>query len=391
MLRIGLFTDYFITQGAYAGGVGRAVWHLARELSKKGHQVFVFTCSTSRRDVIYRYGSLTVISYARTMRVMNTDLSAKLIYEPLRYDVDVVNAQSGTLSFIAAFLYSLLKKKPLIFSHRGDPVENYGGLFRRLCVTFWCRHVFPRLLRCVDVIVALSEQIVEKSRFLRSYKAKITIIPNGILPSYADVNWTKNEAKRIIGVPTNTKVVLFVGSLVELKGPHILLKAMKEVVVKVPNVVALFVGPWMGRRIILKNQVKRLGLEDHVIFTGSLPHEKLRLYYKAADVFVLPSFSEGFPNVLLEASSFGLPLVVSNLKQLEAIVIDGFNGLLAEKGNVKDFAEKIVQVLIDNRLREKLGRNSRSSSKRYSWQEIADKYEKLYETLITYKKLKRIK
>jgi len=384
-MKIGIFVDGLIKDGRFCGGVGKAVWNLSHELAKRGHKVFVFTSSSLSKDGIKCHKNLTIISYAKTMKIENTDFSIKLLYEPLRYDVDIVNAQSGTLSFIAAFLYSLLKKKPLIFSHRGDPVENYGSLFRRLCVTFWCRHIFPRLLRYVDVIVALSKQIVEKSRFLRSFKAKITVIPNGIRPSYADVNWTRNEAKRIIGVPTNTKVVLFVGSLVKLKGPHILLKAMKEVVAKVPNATALFVGPWMGRRIILKNLVKKLGLEDHVTFTGPLPHEKLRPYYRAADVFVLPSFSEGFPHVLLEASSFGLPLVVSNLKQLEAIVIDGFNGLFAEKGNAKDFAEKIAQLLIDDKLREKLGKNSRSSSKRYSWQEIADKYEKLYETLITYK------
>ena len=380
-MRIGLFTDYFITQGVRAGGIARSVWYLARELSKKGNQVFVFTSSASRRDIIYHYKNLIIVNYARTMRIGDTDLSIKLLYGPLKYDLDVVNVHSGTLSFIGAFLYCFLKRKPLIFSHRGDPIENYGNLFRRIFAIFWIRFIFPLLLRYADVIIALSEQIKEKSRFLRSFKEKIVIIPNGIDPNYANVSWTKDEAKRIIGIPVNHKVVLFVGSLAAFKGPHILLKAMKEVITKVPNTIAILVGPWKDRKDTLKNLVKKLGIENHVIFTGPLPHDKLKLYYRAADVFVLPSFSEGFPHVLLEASLFGLPLVVSNLKELEAIVIDGFNGLFAEKGNAKDFAEKITKLLIDDKLREKLGRNSKNSFKRYSWQEIADRYIKLYKLL----------
>jgi len=387
MLRIGLFTDYFITQGAQAGGVGRSVWYLAREFLKKGNQVYIFTCSTTRGDIIYRYENLTIIGYAKTVRIMNTDLSIKLIYEPLKHDLDIINAQSGTLSFIAAFIYSIVKKKPLIFSHRGDPIENYGSLLRKFSVVFWSRFIFPILLRFTDVIVALSEHVIEKSKFLKSFKEKIIVIPNGIDPSYADVNWTKNEAKHILGIPTNSKVILFVGSLVESKGPHILLKALKEIVVKVPNVIAIFVGPGADKQIVaLENLAKKLGVENNVIFTGPLPHKELKLYYSVADVFVLPSFSEGFPHVLLEASSFGLPLVVSNLKELEAIVIDRFNGLFAEKGNAKDFAEKITRLLLDDALRERLGSNSRSYSKRYSWEEIAEKYFKLYKILVDSKK-----
>jgi len=376
-LRIGFFTDYFISQGVQAGGVGRSVWYLAQELSKKGHQVFVFTNSISYRDFVYRYGGLTVIGYAKTMRISNTDLSIKLLYKPLKYDLDVVNAHSGTLSFIAAFLYSFLKKKALVFSHHGDYQENHGSLLKKLCMYLWCRNIFPRLLGYVDVIVALSEQVVETSKFLRSFNTKITIIPNGIDPAYANVKWTKDEAKRIIGVPVNAKIILFVGSLTKLKGYHILLRAMKEIITKVPDAIAIFVGPYVKRQKVLNG---------HVIFTGPLSHEELRLYYRAADVFVLPSFSEGFPNVLIEAASFGLPLIVSDLKQLEAIVIDGFNGLFAKKGDTKSFVEKIFQVLSDDRLREALGKNSKDFSKRYSWEKVADKYERVYTQLLITRK-----
>jgi len=380
-LRIGFFTDYFITQGIQAGGVGRSVWHLARELSKKGHQVFVFTNSTSYRDFIYRYGNLTIISCAKTIRISNTDLSIKLLYKPLRYDLDTVNAHSGTLSFIAAFLYSLLKRRPLVFSHHGDPIENYGSLLRKLCMHLWCRIILRRLLRYTSLIIALSEQIVETSKFLKDFNKKIIVIPNGVDPTYSRIKLTKSEARRIIGVPINAKIILFVGNLTKLKGYHILLEAMKDVIAKVPNAIAIFVGPCIEK---CKNT------DPHVIFTGPLSHEKLRFYYKAADVFVLPSFSEGLPNTLLEAASFGLPLVVSDLKQLEAIVIDGVNGLIAKKGHSKSFAEKIIQVLCDDRLRKTLGKKSKEISKKYSWEKVANQYEKAYMQLL-FKPCKRVK
>jgi glycosyltransferase involved in cell wall biosynthesis len=323
---------------------------------------------------------LTIISYAKTVRISNTDISIKLLYKPLKYDLDVVNAHSGTLSLIAAFLYSSLKKKPLVFSHHGDPVENYGSLLRRLCMLLWCRAVFKKILNCTDLIIALSEQIVESSRFLKDFSQKAIVIPNGIDPTYANIRLTKDEARRMIGVPINAKIILFVGSLTKLKGYHILLEAMKDVVTKVPDAIAIFVGPYMERREATNWQKS---MDHYVIFRGPLPHKELRLYYKAADVFVLPSFSEGFPNTLLEAASFGLPLIVSDLEQLKAIVIDGFNGLIAKKGDPKSFAEKIIRVLCNDELKNTMGNNSRNFSKRYTWENIANEYEKLFIQLLT--------
>ena len=107
-------------------------------------------------------------------------------------------------------------------------------------------------------------------------------------------------------------------------------------------------------------------------------------YYRAADVFVLPSVmkSEVFPIVLLEASASGLPMVVSDLDTLKCIIEDGYNGIVTKRGDENNLAGAIIYLLENEGVREKMGKNAREKVKDYSWGRIAEMTEKVYEGLI---------
>jgi len=380
-MNIGIFTDYFVTQGASAGGVGKVTYSLACELAKRGNKVFVFTNSSSCKDEIRSYKNLTVICFGKTFRIGNTDFSIKLLYGSLRYKLDIANAHSGTMSLLAATIYSMIKKRPLVFSHHGDPMI-YGSIFRRILITLYNSIVLPNILRYANTIVALSKSVVNASNILKKFKSKIKIIPNAVSFEENDVSYTKEEAKHILEIPSTDKIILFVGALVERKAPHILLKAMRRIVKEVPTSKAFFVGPPMGNMSKYEKMARDFGVADHVVFKGFVSKEELQLYYKAADVFVLPSLSEGIPIALLDALSNGVPVVVSNLEQYNEIIIDNFNGLLAKKGDPKDFAKKIIHLLSDEKTRKVIGQNAKTSIKLLRWSEVAKKYERLYKILI---------
>jgi glycosyltransferase involved in cell wall biosynthesis len=127
---------------------------------------------------------------------------------------------------------------------------------------------------------------------------------------------------------------------------------------------------------------KKLAIEASIKFTGHISAEKYQ-YYKAADVFVLPSkSSEAFPNVLLEASASELPSVVSDLQCVKAIVHEGFNGLLARIGDEIDFARKIVYLLQNEEVRREMGMNARKNCEAFSWDAVATETERLYLSLL---------
>ena len=98
----------------------------------------------------------------------------------------------------------------------------------------------------------------------------------------------------------------------------------------------------------------------------------------ASDIFVLPSLSEGFPLTILEAMASGLPIVTTRVRGLPEIVKDAENGFLVEPKNPGQLADKILLILGDDGLREKIARNNSQRAKQYSWQTVAKNLEEIY-------------
>jgi glycosyltransferase involved in cell wall biosynthesis len=152
---------------------------------------------------------------------------------------------------------------------------------------------------------------------------------------------------------------------------------MDMIVRKEPNVTLLLVGDGEEREN-LRALVQKLNLSECVSFVGRVSNEKVPEYMAAADVFVLPSLSEGLPNVILEAMASGLPVVATKVRGLPEIIEDGQNGFLVEPKNPNEIAEKVCLLLEDAELRERVSRNNKEKAKGYDWDDIVKKLEMVY-------------
>jgi len=134
----------------------------------------------------------------------------------------------------------------------------------------------------------------------------------------------------------------------------------------------------------LERKAREIHLENKILFPGFIAEDLKPLYFGAADIFCLPSSmsTESFGIVNLEAMSFGLPIVASDIGGIPDIVRSGRNGLLARPNNIKSFSSAILSILDNNKLRKRLGENGKKDVIQYSWERIANETEKIYESIL---------
>ena len=163
-----------------------------------------------------------------------------------------------------------------------------------------------------------------------------------------------------------TKVILYVGALLDRKGVSYLLKSLPSLL-KQNNRLKLFIIGKGKEEENLRRETEILNIENSVRFLGYIPFGK-RLYqiYKMADVFVLPSLSEGIPRVILEAWALGIPVVATKVGGIPYLIRNGENGILVPPCS-PDALSKAIKKIIDNKtLRKKLIKGGYHSVKEYT-------------------------
>jgi glycosyltransferase involved in cell wall biosynthesis len=363
-------------------GAGRVAYNLCRKLAKRGHSIRVFVPFT--KSFVEEYGSMSVHFYKSISRIGIMNISWQLFFDPLNYDADIVHIHNDTpISMIAGLRYANKKGKPLVVTWHGDWIENYGGVIRRIGIYLSNKYLVDKVLSKARVIITPSKYYVEESSFLKKYRAKLIEIPNGIDLENFNIPFSKDDCRKMLGLDNTKKLVLYLSALYPLKGPQILLKAIPEIVKTHKDTFFVFAGG--GEIDKYKKLSEELDIQDYVKFTGYIEEKLKFLYYKASDVFILPSIEtfEVFPLVLLEASASGLPMVVSDLNTFKCIIEDGYNGVITKRGDPKALADAIVYLLESEDVRKKMGENARKKVENYSWERAAEMTEKVYVQLIS--------
>lgn len=219
---------------------------------------------------------------------------------------------------------------------------------------------------CASCIVANSEAVAARLRSEGISRKRITVVPNGL-----DVD--QFAADR----PTRPPVVITVVANLRVEKQHdVLIEAAPAVLSRFKHARFECVGdgPERGR---LETLVAARGLSSAFIFRGHQADVPAAL--AAADVFVLPSRSEGFPNVVLEAMASGLPVIASALPATREVIEPGQSGLLVPSGDSRALADAICRVMGDPSFAARLGQQARAAvATRFSFDRMVAAFEQVY-------------
>jgi D-inositol-3-phosphate glycosyltransferase len=242
----------------------------------------------------------------------------------------------------------------------------------------------------------IAATLAEKSQLEFLYEApssKIAVIPPGV-DTHHFYPIAKDEAKEVAGVPEDTHTILFVGRIEPLKGIDLLIKAISIIqkneqlqccphnliiIGGEPNVKAEEMNVEMAH---LQDMVENLGIENFVIFLGKQDQQMLPYYYSAAEVVVMPSHYESFGMVALEAMACGTPVIASQVGGLAFLVRDGETGFVVPGNDAEKLANRLVELIKNKELRDKMGSNSAEYAKLYSWENITEKMIEVYRQVL---------
>jgi glycosyltransferase involved in cell wall biosynthesis len=266
------------------------------------------------------------------------------------------------ISFVGALLGKLIGKKVLVKESTTSGLEKFtdlpGGRFMQKFVVKNC--YFIALTRYIEEKL-LSHGIPEK---------RIFRIPNGV---YLKERGEIDKKEKF--------VYLFVGNLSQgaAKGLDVLLKAWKTVTGNCENVELWILGN--GDSSKFDRFIDNLGINKFVKFWGSVAN--LDWYYQNADIYVISSRREGMSNSLLEAMSFGLPVVGTRISGNEDLIENGTNGFLVDVDNVDQLAESLILMYKNKQQAHLMGNKSREIIiKKCTFDIIIDKYFNIYKKLV---------
>jgi len=237
-------------------------------------------------------------------------------------------------------------------------------------------------LRFMDHVVAVSEGQAERVRKAGVPRTRTSVIRNAArLGAFAKPDDAYRARLRGL-FPSGTHIsgiVMAAGRLSPEKGFAVLLEAAVAVLRAEPTTGFVLFGEG-GERAALEARIRELGLGNRFRMPGHTTD--LDRYLPWADVVVLPSFTEGLPNVALEASAAGIPVVATAVGGTPEVIADGVSGYLVPSGNPDAIAGKLVTILRDESLRKRLGNAGRQRmASEFTFAAQAEKYVNLFESL----------
>lgn len=239
-----------------------------------------------------------------------------------------------------------------------------------------------KIARSVDQVIVWTEH--ERRMMVDMYSTspdQIEIIPPGV-DSTRFAPASQAESRRELNL-NGEKVLLYVGRLERLKGIDTLFRVMAQL--EHSDGILLYVAggsrgsAGMSRLLCL---ARDLGIRHKIKFLGSIPQERLKTYYNAADICVLPSYYESFGFAALEAAACGKPVVASRVGGLTTVVKDGETGFLVNWRCSGHFVERLELLLRNDVLREEMGTAARLHAQTLTWDSAADRLIEAYARLV---------
>ncbi|MEP6658366.1 MAG: glycosyltransferase [Acidimicrobiales bacterium] len=238
------------------------------------------------------------------------------------------------------------------------------------------------VIGCSDAIcVSGTEEESQVRRLYGDPPGRLEIVAPGVEHAFFSPGDRKG-ARRALGLDPDRKVLLFVGRIQPLKGLDVAIRALAHI----DKAMLLVVGGASGVEgdsevTRIRALIQELGVVDRVRFVAPQPHHLLSSYYRAADVCLVPSRSESFGLVALEAAACGTPVVAAAVGGLRTIVDHGCTGFLVEGRDPAVYAAYVRELLANDALAWEMGVNASERARGYTWSLAAARLRRLYADL----------
>jgi len=377
-MKIGIFTDSY---KPYTSGVVRSIETFNKEFQELGHETYIFAPSYphyQKESKVFRFISVPAPT--------NPDFSLALPFS-LRLRQNIKNLHLDLIHVHSPFLlgrlgakYARLLNVPLVFTFH-TMYEQYvhyvpiGQNITKEITRVFCRE----FCNSCDLVITPTGIVARHLKDIGVYK-EVRSIPTGIdLREFnnQDRGWLRKE----YNIAQEDKILLCVGRLGQEKNHNFVLEAFKRVSERVENTKLVLVGGGPEEKA-LKGAAARLGLENKVVFTGTLPREKVILCFCGADIFVFASLTETQGLVIGEAQAAGLPSVAIKANGVSEMISDGVDGFLTEN-ELNQFVERILFLITNEQLYSSMSKNALESAGIISSRNCALKLLAGYESLLS--------
>ena len=379
-----------------SGGPARVVYEISKKLVERGHEVTVYTTDGFKLrlnvkknmpvdvDGIKTYYFRNLSSYLTREMVLPIPYYLPIVARREIKDFDVIHIhEHRTILAVVVCHYAKKYGIPYILQPRGSvPTISKGRQKKLFDVLFG-----HAIIKDASKIIASSKIESEQywSVFPELNNEKIIHIPNGIdLETYQNLP-QKGEFKKKYSLNDNEKIILFLGRIHKRKGADRLIEVFSKLKSEFDSVKLVIAGPDESYLDKLKLIVSKLNIESDVIFPGPLyEKDKLEVYVDAG-VFVLPSKDryESFGNVVLEALACGTPVIVTDNCGVSEWIGDDVGYVVEYDGT--QLYNALYKMLIDDE-KEHMSENAKKVVRQFSWNDIIEKYETVYQSLINCEK-----
>ncbi len=377
------------------GGMSIYIQELSRELGRAGHHVDIFTRSSGEEqsDTVQIADNVRVI-YLKVPGIRHLSRNKLYVHLPelwssiemyrLRNSIsyDLVHSHywvSGQMGTIAQKRWEV---PHLLTLHTTGIVKKINCFQEQESTERLVSE--KRLASQCDLILAPTEREKDYiAKYLQVSEEKIRLVPCGVnLQRFNPFDQMK--ARKVLGLPNEQKLVLYVGRFAPVKGINRLLYAMGHLRSE-RNTGLIMVGG-DGKESVnsraIQRMAGRMGIRDSVMLRGQVDHDELPLYYSAADLLVIPSYYESFGLVALESLSCGTPVVSFNVGAMDNIIRSGLTGAIVHDPGPQALAHAIRDVILKPVKSTVNGEAIRQSVSEHGWKNSALKLIKEYEQAV---------
>lgn len=350
-------------------GIGYYTYNLSKKLIEKGHKVVVITRGSLGRTQREIFDGIEVVRtpfipiYPFYLRIHSFFVNK--VFKSMEPDIDIVHIHSPLPPFVKTSCPKLLTiHTPMLTDNKYIRIRSVYSFLTKISARFVSYPLELKHIKSSDMITTVSESVAKELDEYDLNSDQVSLVYNGVDEDFFKPNNKSEKSK---------KYIMYAGRIDQEKGVFDLVECARSICSQRSDVYFMIAGDGRDLNRLIK-KIKKAGIQDRFILLGQVEKDQIVKLYQNATAFILPSYHEGLPTVILEAMSCGLPVIVTDVRGNRDVISNNENGIIIPSRNPVEMANAISVLLDDENLREKLGNNARKTiEEKYTWKAVSNR------------------